>query len=170
MSSSCSIVLPMRILLVAPNDPFSVTSGSEQRTALIYASLRGLGRVDVVVARPSRTAAVHKPDDKRVNAVVTWPERGWHSRGYDPDLGFTRLLSDLLDLRTYDLIVGRYLTSICKLDLQTTIPTIVDLDDVRYRIDPLFRFNPATFAPRAKSASSCASCPPHSRHFQAFSS
>lgn len=126
-----------RILLVSPQSPFGETSGSRQRTLLYYDTLSHLAPTDVlVIEQGSVTDTPLAPQDASVYTVAS-TRSGTSLNHYAPDPALTRRAESLLPqpLSRYSLIAGRYLWSLCQLDLPRNIPTIVDLDDFSYRFD-----------------------------------
>ena len=127
--------MALKILLVAPSSPFILKSGGQQRTALLYEALSGLGQVDVLLLGQGRKLEVIKAPDPRVIAEAKWCKFPLGIAKYRPNMELTRKISEYLQFSQYDLIVGRYLNPICKLQLPQDAKTIVDLDDWDYEYD-----------------------------------
>jgi glycosyltransferase involved in cell wall biosynthesis len=140
----------MRILYASPNLPSPPSSGGAQRTALLLQSLRALGQVDTVFLPahlPSPSASAELAQDPSCLAiesthVIEQQTAGHHPLGFlGPDIRtfhqagrhrwqpFTPLVSKIGDLSTYDLVVSRYLSSACILDLFRHPRVLIDVDD-----------------------------------------
>ena len=143
----------MRILYVAPHLPISPTSGGVQRTALLLSALQELGIVDAVflpAQHPDQAAlaAVQSIDARRwvestdriaqswlqrlnlpswlllnngIGAFLTGGRHRWQP--YQP------LVDEAGDLGGYDLVVARYLSAACILDLFRHPRLVIDVDD-----------------------------------------
>lgn len=126
-----------RILLVAPHSPFGEGSGARQRTILFYETLASVAPTDVlVVARAARPEA--RVDEEHANVFhVSSTRRDFVRSPYRVDAELSARVDALLPvpLAQYDLVVGRYLWSLCQLVLPAEVRSIVDLDDFRYRFD-----------------------------------
>ncbi|HQS98967.1 MAG: hypothetical protein B7Y26_01280 [Hydrogenophilales bacterium 16-64-46] len=123
-----------RILLVTPATPFSPRSGAQQRSALLHAALGRLGVVDVLLLEPGSGPTRSLPADAGVIARIQWRSRPLGLGKYRPDRQVSALLSAAgIVLDAYDLVVGRYLNTLCKLQLPAAARTVVDLDDWAYQ-------------------------------------
>jgi glycosyltransferase involved in cell wall biosynthesis len=143
----------LRILFISPVSPFSLASGSEQRSALIYDALTKLGKVDTLHLMSDKTTMVscdQSNDQIRVTATLKKPE--FSLSRYKPEADFTRKIEAALQmlLSNYDVVVGRYIWPICQLNIPKDVPIISDLDDFRYRYSPLSRSSPRTLLERTK--------------------
>jgi glycosyltransferase involved in cell wall biosynthesis len=124
----------MRILLVSPQSPFGEASGSRQRTRLYYDTLSQLAPTDVLVIAHEGPNATESADPANVYRITSARgPAGWNP--YAPDTELTRRIEAMLPqpLERYRLVAGRYLWSLCQLALPKGVPTLVDLDDFRYR-------------------------------------
>lgn len=126
--------MALNILLVTLVSPFVTKSGAQQRTALLYDALSKMGKVEVLLMEPGAGSYLSKEKAPNICAHAYWRHLPFGLAKYKPDPQINRELANALPsaLNTYDLIVGRYLNPICKLDLPDNIPTIVDLDDLGY--------------------------------------
>jgi glycosyltransferase involved in cell wall biosynthesis len=125
----------VRILFVTSLSPFGASFGGQQRTALLYQALCKHGQVDVVIVEPGPKNVVTGREPNGVAARVQWREPLLRLTNYRPSKSLTASLETALgvSLTTYDLIVGRYLTPICKLVMPEHVWTVVDVDDIRRR-------------------------------------
>ena len=123
----------LNILLVTPSSPLYPANGTQQRSALLYDALCSMGRVHVLGIHQgaSNETATQRSG---YHAEVCWRQGpfGWNK--YRPETSLTRLAEQQLpiSMNEYDVIVGRYLNPISKLDLSHAAPTLVDLDDLGY--------------------------------------
>lgn len=126
-----------RILLVAPHSPFGECSGARQRTALFYETLAALAPTDVLVVTQTDHPEARADGDHANVFHVGSTRRGMVRSPYAADPALSALVDALLPvpLAQYDLVVGRYLWSLCQLAIPPTVRTIADLDDFRYRFD-----------------------------------
>ena len=124
-----------RILLVTPASPFDATSGTHQRTHLLYAALRACGEVDVVILEVGENVGASEALEGG-HAVVraTAPERQ-DLRRFVANPALTRAVEHALgrSLDTYDVVVGRYMWAVTQIVVPSEVPMIADLDDFRYR-------------------------------------
>ena len=122
-----------RILLVTPSSPHAPMNGTQQRTRLLYEGLSRTGEVDVLGVHQGANRE-HQEQQRGYSAQVCWQQDavGWNK--YRPDKNLTLEAETALQakLEEYDLLVGRYLNPICKLQIPDAVPTLVDLDDLRY--------------------------------------
>jgi glycosyltransferase involved in cell wall biosynthesis len=126
------MVEPMRALFITEYSPFGTDFGAQQRSYLLLKALEEIGTVDVLMLRNGRETAVRQSTDRRLVADATYEALPMGVRKYAPSVKLTRMLSRWLDLRSYDVICGRYLEPISKLDLPAGTSSVVDLDDVGY--------------------------------------
>lgn len=126
--------MALNILLVTSASPFAPKSGAQQRTALLHEALSRMGKVDVLMIEPGAASYLSAKKAPGICGHAYWRHLPFGLAKYKPDPQINRTLANTLPsaLNTYDLIVGRYLNPICKLDLPDNIPTIVDLDDLGY--------------------------------------
>ena len=127
-----------RILYVTPVSPLSQASGAEQRSALLLRALLELGTVDVLQLAPGTRSHARRDEVANLHYVQGEVAGGDGLLRYRPKPDLTAALESALGrtLAGYDLIVGRYLWSLCQLVLPAGVPTIIDLDDFRYRYAP----------------------------------
>lgn len=88
------------------------------------------------MVEPGKTTAMQKDNPPLgLCARASWRQLPWGVAKYTPDEGMARLLAEELPLplESYDLIVGRYLNPICKLQLPKKVRKVVDLDDWGYQ-------------------------------------
>ena len=126
----------MRALLVTAFSPFATDFGARQRTHLMLRALEEIGQVEVLLLQAGGNTAVKPPADGRLVAEATFRSLPLGIRKYSPDGRLNRLLVSRVDLGAYDVICGRYLEPVSKLDLPERVPSIVDLDDVGYAYAP----------------------------------
>lgn len=127
---------PLRILFVTPVTPFSSSSGSEQRSALMLAGLTTVGPVDVLQLRPGAADQVGVAAQAgHVNVVAEVAGSGISLTRYRPKGALTKNIEAALgrELSEYQLIVGRYVWPVCQLLVPGSVPVVVDLDDFHYR-------------------------------------
>lgn len=126
--------MALNILLVTSASPFAPKSGAQQRTALLHEALSRMGKVDVLMIEPGAASYLSTEKTPGICAHAYWRHRPFGLAKYKPDPQINRALASALPsaLNTYDLIVGRYLNPLCKLELPDSVPTIVDLDDLGY--------------------------------------
>lgn len=125
-----------RFLLVAPQSPYSEASGAQQRTRLFYDALCAHGPTDVLVVSRDEDSPDAERDTQHGNIVYVRSSRkaaGWRTYRPDPELTARAVALLPVPLESYRLIVGRYLWSLCQLDLPNSVRSIVDLDDFSYR-------------------------------------
>jgi len=140
----------LRILYVAPNLPNPATSGGAQRTRLLLHTLCELGHVDVVFL-PARlpdglsiteikggydVLAIESTDVIREHAMPRKYRRflgsgaaSFYVAGRHRWQPFHELVSIIGDIERYDLVVSRYLSTACILDLFRHAKLIIDVDD-----------------------------------------
>jgi polysaccharide biosynthesis protein PslH len=149
----------MRILLVTQSLPWPMRrNGGSQRTELLRRALMRWGEVDVIgVGGDERLTPQQEREFEgshhflghfdvtplsKPTVRAPWPARSllyqrelWR-RKYTPDAGVVRWIREQQPTRRYDLIVGRYLKAAAKAGLleQSNIPTLLDLDDIDYRL------------------------------------
>ncbi len=132
---------PMRILFASPNLEIQPVSGGVQRTFLLLKQLRKWGEVDRVFFPPQeptldvRAEMQSMPGRLWIIPTATiskssnGPVTSWFSAGrwrWQP----CRQSMDLVgDLTRYDLVVSRYLSPACILDLFRHPRLLVDVDD-----------------------------------------
>lgn len=143
--------MPNRILLVTPASPFKLQSGGQQRTALLFEALSSLGPVDVLLLEPGTQRAVADSPDPRILAQARWHSMPLGIAKYRSDAELTRQINERASLSNYDLIVGRYLNPICKLDLPQHAQTLVDLDDWGYHYGGNACWTPKSILAHVKS-------------------
>lgn len=142
-----------RILFVSPVPPFDQTSGTHQRTHLLFSALRAVGEVDVLIVQPGAetTAAAERAEATVVKATV--PERNDLGR-FRPNAELTARVEYELGqpMRGYALIVGRYLWAVSQLRVPDTVPILADLDDFRYRYSPCSAMVPRAIIERIRKS------------------
>ncbi|MDO9504990.1 glycosyltransferase [Hydrogenophaga sp.] len=142
-----------RILLVSPVSPFDEKSGASQRSALMLKALEGLAKVDVLCLRPGTETnlVLHAVEGARFIEASLSGADGILWR-FSPKIEFTKQLEALLGhpLGGFDLIVGRYAWGLCQLDIPSSVRTLVDLDDYRFRFSRLYERSPANVAERLR--------------------
>ena len=122
----------MRALFVTEYSPFGTDFGAQQRSYLLLKALEEIGKVDVLLLRNGRETTVRQATDQRLVADATYEALPLGIHKYAPSATLTRMLSRWLDLRSYDVICGRYLEPISKLELPAGASSVVDLDDIGY--------------------------------------
>lgn len=136
----------LHVLFVSPVSPLSGRSGAEQRSHMLWRALADLAQVDILQleeAAGSASPGVERlptPQEAQgvyVKAVV--PAHRWPWQRLRPQPHWTARIEALLpqELGNYDLVVGRYLWPVSQLALPLGLRVVVDLDDWRYRRDPL---------------------------------
>ncbi len=132
----------VKILLVCSVSPFAQTSGAAQRSLLIYQALSALGEVDVIeIQRGAQTKLIW--DQAHPVLKLTLANRFWHT--WWPNLKLNRQIESQLgqSLADYHLVVGRYVWPISQLAIPNHVPTIVDLDDFKYRYSSQLSWTPS---------------------------
>lgn len=130
---------PYRILLVTPVSPYSVASGAEQRSKLLLQALQTLGTTDVLQLQHGQHTEVSSiKESGQPKILVTLHRADLTLRRYEPKLDLTQRIESALGnpIAHYDLVVGRYLWSVCQLRIPQHVPVIVDLDDFKCRYAP----------------------------------
>jgi glycosyltransferase involved in cell wall biosynthesis len=122
----------MRALLVTEYSPYRTDFGAQQRSHLMWKAMGELGQVDVLMLQRGRETALQPVSDERLLAQATFRALPLGLTKYSPDAELNRLLARHADLGAYDVVCGRYLGPISKLDLPRRTPTVVDLDDIGY--------------------------------------
>lgn len=136
----------MRALYLSPHVPGSTSSGGAQRTQLLRDALNSFCATEHVFLTPDRfdnpvssgQSSVKKDDSgarlARNNSVTKRSSRSnflssfihaGRPRWYPCD----QLISEIGDLKSYDLVVARYLSSACLLDAFRHPRLIIDVDD-----------------------------------------
>ncbi|MCX6937398.1 MAG: glycosyltransferase [Verrucomicrobia bacterium] len=140
----------LRILYASPNLPEPATSGGSQRTGLLLDTLRGLGHVDAVFLPaqvPDERLRSKINGDHSVLAVKStdYIQQQSHIDIYSRLLGtnsasffmagrhrwqpFHALVRVIGDIQRYDLVVSRYLSSACIINLFRHPHLLIDVDD-----------------------------------------
>ena len=130
-----AVALP-RILFVTPASPFEVASGSQQRSALFLAALRGIGSVDVVQIEVAEETSEPEMVEQAGQRMLRLARRAGKTAGrYAWDEQVIGEIRNRFGLAPcdYDLIVGRYVWPCCQVATGRGAPLLVDLDDLRYR-------------------------------------
>lgn len=144
----------LSILFVTPSTPFARKSGTEQRSSLIYDALTQIGAVDVVLLTEGQPQqASYATSENGQTMVTVQAEANAHFLNrFAPRVDLTREIEEKLGRRldSYQLIVGRYLWPICQLSIPKQTPTIVDLDDFRYRYAREIVWSPSLLKERIK--------------------
>ena len=144
-----------RILLVSPNLPYPANSGGAQRTALFLESLQKLGEVDCVFLPSGETppesvetissrvtGSIHTESANQIQRahLMSLPG-GAIAERISSDLSAflqagryrwrpnSALIDTIGSLEQYDLVIARYLSAACMLDLFRHSKLIVDIDD-----------------------------------------
>jgi len=147
MSDAASDPIPLRrprVLLVSPVSPLTGRSGSEQRSHLLWRALSTHADCDLLQleeAAGDGQPLVERLPDVPGGALVRAVLRAhrWPWQRLKPQPAWTARIEAALPRRLadYDLIVGRYLWPVSQLSLPPGVRVVVDLDDWRYRRDPL---------------------------------
>jgi len=127
-----------RMLLVTPVSPYAMASGSEQRSGLMLQALQSLGQVDVVQMEHGKMTEVTTVEESGQTKVLAMLSGADLSLGrFQAKPAFTKRIESQLDhqIGQYDLVVGRYVWPVCQLSIPEHVPTLVDLDDFRFRCD-----------------------------------
>ena len=137
----------MQILFAAPNLPYPATSGGAQRTAALLEALTTMGDVDYCFLPASlKDRRDYTIENATVKAITATDEirNAWAGRlgAYLPKplqaclfaeqhrwQPYKPLIDTLGDLSRYDLIVARYLSAACMLDLFRHPRLLIDVDD-----------------------------------------
>jgi polysaccharide biosynthesis protein PslH len=138
-SSLLHLAMPTaRLLFLTPVSPWASASGAEQRSALLLEALQALGTVDVVQLTPGPVMQARRKTVDGIQMVYGEVPGASRPFRYRPKPDLTGAIEASLGkpLSSYDLIVGRYLWSMCQLALPGGVRTLVDLDDFRYRYGP----------------------------------
>jgi len=135
----------MKLLFVTPTNPSNTSFGSAQRSAWVYRALQSLGQVDVMLLREDESPGASLYPSPGVIADIVY--KGSRLRRYAIDPEVDRVCRSLIDPRSYDAVVVRYVSLAAALpDLGP--PTLVDADDAFYRYpsgsDPLSRLAAAS--------------------------
>ena len=128
-----------RILFVTPVSPFSSAAGSEQRSAMMLEALSTLGQVDVLALKHGASTTVAKSSQNgHVHVLAEVAGSGLSLSRYKPKPALTQSIESALGcpIRSYQLIVGRYVWPVCQLAVPQSVPLLVDLDDFHYRYSP----------------------------------
>lgn len=125
-----------RILFVTPVSPYSIASGAEQRSALMYSALCSIGTVDVLELAQGESTHVGFNDHQGQRSVrASLKSSNFNLARYRPNPGLTHQVERALGhtVAEYQMVVGRYIWPICQLKIPETTTTIVDLDDFKFR-------------------------------------
>ncbi|MDB5816044.1 MAG: hypothetical protein JWN23_3161 [Rhodocyclales bacterium] len=135
----------MRILLVSPISPYGQSAGGQLRTRLLMEALEEMGEVDILVLRQEDKAEPEFSalEPKGIQVALS-ESRAWHRR-YTPRIELSERISRALPqpIADYDIIIGRYLWSICQLVIPAKVTSVVDLDDFDYRFSQASLMRPA---------------------------
>lgn len=121
----------MRILFVSAYRPNDMSFGAGQRTTFLHNALKSVGSVTTLILREGDSLACKLNPYDEVLAEITYPARGMLQK-YAPVPEIEASLRAILDLDSFDLVVGRYLAPICALP-PFRGRAIVDADDAYYR-------------------------------------
>jgi len=126
----------MKTLLLTQSSPFEATTGANQRTKFLYESLCALGRVDVAIF-----VFDNEPDrvSENINGHVYYinlPTGGLVNRPNIPirSRTYTKRLAHFVDLKSYEIVVSRYVRFATKFHLSKSSRVIIDYDDAYYTI------------------------------------
>ena len=128
-----------RILFVTPVSPFASAAGSEQRSAMMLEALLSLGQVDVLTLKHGASTTVAKSSQNgHVHVLAEVAGSGLSLSRYKPKPALTQSIESALGcpMRSYQLIVGRYVWPVCQVAVPQSVPLLVDLDDFHYRYSP----------------------------------
>lgn len=129
----------MRILLVAASSPFSVGAsggGGEQRSLLMHKALEELADVDVLMLYGGGGAEPKITRQSPLLVEGSWPSGTLRLRRLIDHRRINRALAGLMDLKQYDLIIGRHLWPVHGVVLPRDRPVMVDLDDLHFSYSP----------------------------------
>ena len=139
-----------RALLVAPASPWGESYGARQRTALLYDALAQDRAVDVLVLEEGPTNAALPGDRTEILASISWKPAALAPYRYGVNVWANEWCRAHVDFSRYDLVAGRYLTQMSKIDWPRHLRRIVDCDDAFYRYVPSGATSAARMAARAK--------------------
>lgn len=141
---------------MSPVNPANTQSGAEQRSHLLWRAARAVGDTDVLqLQEGSRSAVVGNQSAEQgrwVHAEAAASRLPWKRFASNARLT-TAIESELGEsLACYDLIVGRYLWPLSQLAVPRGTPTLVDLDDWRFRHAPGAAMTWSSVETRSKKA------------------
>lgn len=143
----------MRLLYISPNRLSPPISGGAQRTALLLSELRSFGSVDTVLLpdkgpSPCFATDTRAPDSRiwvksteqiardhlRARSLGAWCSgipgaSAFIQAGRHRWAPYRPLIDEIGDLSRYDLVVARYLSSACILNLFRHPRLLIDVDD-----------------------------------------
>lgn len=132
------------ILFVTPVSPFAATSGSEQRSRLMFSALKEVGIVDVLqLSQSDITQFSTLGDGSQKHVKVEINGQSFSLVRYRPKKDITRKIELLFGRKIdeYDLVVGRYVWPVCQIEIPDNVPVVVDVDDFCYRFSSLSPFS-----------------------------
>jgi glycosyltransferase involved in cell wall biosynthesis len=122
----------MILLLVTPYSPFSASFGAEQRSKLLFEAMQEHGVVDVLVLQEKAQQEVQIVSLQPKVVQVSRRARRVDLRRYSCDHDIMHALNGIIDFASYDIVCGRHLGPISRLEIPSHVPTLVDLDDLDY--------------------------------------
>lgn len=121
----------MRILLVSAYYPGDMSFGAGQRTTLLHSSLKQVGEITTLVLKEGHPLNQKLNPAKDVAVEIGYPEvQKW--RKYNTVSAIEPLVKSVLDLDSFDVVVGRYLGPLLALP-SFRGSAIIDADDAYYR-------------------------------------
>lgn len=152
-----------RLLFVSPVSPFNANSGAAQRSQLLLHALQHDHDVDVLELREAPARCIERqlvtPEfacsgSDMCHVIASVPPWRNPFRRFQPQPALLKPVEAGLGrpLAHYALVVGRYLWPISQLPLDPSMPTLVDLDDWRYRVQSGASQSPAHVLLRVRKA------------------
>jgi glycosyltransferase involved in cell wall biosynthesis len=139
-----------RALLIATTSPWGESYGARQRTALFYDALAQDRAVDVLVMQEGETNEATPGDRPEILATVSWKSPSTALYRYGIHEWANNWCRAHVDFNRYDLVAGRYLTEMTKIEWPPHMLRIVDCDDAYYRYVPARPTNAAKAVALAK--------------------
>ncbi len=128
--------IPKRLLLVVAESPWSRSSGGQQRVALLHGALSDVAPVDVLILQEAQANEALAGDRPEILARLRWKQPPFTVYKFGVHRWVNAWCHANIDLAQYDVVVGRDITPISKIDWPRHMRKMLDCDDIYYRYTP----------------------------------
>lgn len=121
----------MRILLVSAYYPNDMSFGAGQRTTLMHRALKQVGEITTLVLKEGQPLNQKLAPAAEVASEISYPDT-MQLRKYSRISAIEPLINAVVDINSFDIVVGRYLGPLLALP-RFRGRAIIDADDAYYR-------------------------------------